>query len=169
MNVVVSKSGVDQHEYASSRFYFPLKLLSIKAVAAVTASLCFLTTPALAEPKPILEELLSVNQTLGGRQVQYPEGKPEMRLFRVTLPVGSKIPLHVHPSPVIVYVQQGSLTNVRLVDGKEVGDVITAGKGFLEGSPDEPHYVVNQGAEPVVLLVTFASVEGLPNLMRIQP
>ena len=149
--------------------HFGLKSLLIKSAAAIGASFYVLLTPVLAAPKPILEELLSVNQTLGGRQVQYPEGQPEMRFFRVTLPVGAKIPLHIHPSPVLVYVQKGTLTNVRLVAGDEVRDVIPAGKGLLEGSPDEPHYVVNQGAEPVVLLVTFASVQGLPNMKRIQP
>ena len=41
-------------------------------------------------------------------------------------------------------------------------------EGFLK-VPDEPHYVVNQANEPAVLLVTFASAEGLPNLIRIQP
>ena len=38
----------------------------------------------------------------------------------------------------------------------------------LEGHPGEPHYVVNQGDEPVVSLVTFASVEGMPNMIRME-
>ena len=79
-----------------------------------------------------------------------------MRLIKVTFPVGAKIPLHIHPAPVIVYVLEGTLTNVRLVDGAEVADVIRAGNGFLEGSADEPHYVVNRGSMPAVSLVTFA-------------
>ena len=133
--------------------------------AAVSSLLC--SGGVLASPKPILEELFKANQTLGGRLVEYPAGQPEMRIVRVTLPVGAKIPLHTHPSPVIVYVQEGTLTNVRIVDGVEVIDVIPAGGGFLEGSPDEPHYVVNKGPVPAVSLVTFASVVGMPNLTPI--
>ena len=62
----------------------------------------------------------------------------------------------------------GTLTNVRIVDGVEVIDVIEAGYGFLEGSPDEPHYVMNRGDVPSVSVVTFASVVGMPNLIPIK-
>lgn len=90
-----------------------------------------------------------------------------MRVYKVTLAPGSTIPLHTHPSPVVAFVQEGALHNVRLVDGAEVVDLIVAGEGFLEGSPDEPHYVVNKGTTPAVVMVTFASVEGMPNLVAI--
>ncbi len=136
------------------------------ALAASVACL-FLNAPALAAPKPVIQELFKANQTLGGRTVAYPDGKPEMRVYRVTLAPSSSIPLHTHPSPVVAFVQNGVIHNVRLVDGAEVVDVITAGQGFLEGSPDEPHYVVNKGSVPAVVMVTFASVEGLPNLVAI--
>jgi len=132
-------------------------------------ALCTLvfSSPALASPKPIIEELFKSHQTLGGRFVEYPEGTPELRFYKIILPQGAKIPLHTHPSPVIVYVSEGELTNVRIVNGKEITDVITAGSGFLEGSPDEPHYVINNGSEPAISFVTFASVKGLPNLIKV--
>ncbi len=134
----------------------------------LVASALILSTGAVqATPKPVIEELFSASQTLGGRAVAYPAGTPEMRIYRLTLPVGAKIPLHIHPSPVVVVVEKGALSNVRIVDGEEVTSVITAGEGFLEGHPAEPHYVINQGHEPVVSLVAFASVEGLPNLIRV--
>ena len=98
----------------------------------------------------------------------YPEGTPEMRVYRITLPVGAKIPLHIHPSPVVVMVEQGTLRNVRIVDGVEVTDTIKAGDGFLEGHPGEPHYVINTGTEPAISFVTFASVEGMPNMVRVE-
>ena len=91
-----------------------------------------------------------------------------MRVYRITLPVGAKIPLHIHPSPVVVVVEQGRLSNVRIVDGAEVTDIVEAGDGFLEGNPEEPHYVINKGSEPAVSLVTFASVEGMPNMVRVE-
>ena len=139
-----------------------------KSIGLAAASLfLFLNAAALASPKPVIEELFKSNQTLGGRSVVYPEGKPEMRVYKVTLAPGSTIPLHTHPSPVVAFLQEGALHNIRLVDGAEVVDLIVAGQGFLEGSPDEPHYVVNKGSIPAVLMVTFASVEGLPNLVKI--
>ena len=33
---------------------------------------------------------------------------------------------------------------------------------------NEPHYVVNNGTEPAVSMVTFASVKGMPNLIKVE-
>ncbi len=89
-----------------------------------------------------------------------------MRVYRVTIPVGATIPLHTHPSPVVVLVTKGGVTNVRIVDGAEVVSLVEPGDGFLEGHPDEPHYVTNKGSETAEAMVTFASVEGMPNMIR---
>ena len=140
----------------------------LRASGLAAASVLIFSGAALASPQPITEELFKANRTLGGRVVAYPEGTPEMRVYRITLPVGAKIPLHIHPSPVLVVVEQGSLSNVRIVDGAEVTDIVEAGDGFLEGNPEEPHYVINKGSEPAVSLVTFASVEGMPNMVRVE-
>jgi len=140
----------------------------LRASGLAAASVLIFSGAALASPQPITEELFKANRTLGGRVVAYPEGTPEMRVYRITLPVGAKIPLHIHPSPVVVVVEQGSLSNVRIVDGAEVTDIVEAGDGFLEGNPEEPHYVINKGSEPAVSLVTFASVEGMPNMVRVE-
>jgi len=140
----------------------------LRASGLAAASVLIFSGAALASPQPITEELFTANRTLGERVVAYPEGTPEMRVYRITLPVGAKIPLHIHPSPVVVVVEQGSLSNVRIVDGAEVTDIVEAGDGFLEGNPEEPHYVVNKGSKPAVSLVTFASVEGMPNMVRVE-
>lgn len=140
-----------------------MRVFELVATAAL-----LLSGSALATPKPVVEELYKASQTLGGRVVVYPEGTPEMRVYRLTLPVGARIPLHTHPSPVVVVVEQGKLSNVRIVNGAEVTDTIEAGEGFLEGHPEEPHYVINTGTEPAISLVTFASVEGMPNMVPIK-
>lgn len=139
-----------------------------KIFGIAAASVLLYAGHALASPNPVVEELFTANRTLGGRVVVYPEGTPEMRVYRITLPVGAKIPLHIHPSPVVVMVEQGKLSNVRIVDGVEKTEIIEAGEGFLEGHPDEPHYVVNTGTEPAISLVTFASVEGMLNTVRVK-
>ena len=144
-------------------------IMLLKPLGIVASSLLLLSAQALATPQPNIEELLTANRTLGGRVVAYPEGTPEMRVYRITIPVGAKIPLHIHPSPVVVIVEQGRLSNVRIVDGVEVSDIIEAGGGFLEGHPEEPHYVINRGSIPAVSLVTFASVEGMPNQISVKP
>ena len=92
-----------------------------------------------------------------------------MRLYRITIPVGAKMFLHNHPSPVVVVVEKGRLSNVLIIDGVEVSETLESGEGFLEGHPAEPHYVINRGIRPVVSLVTFASVEGMPNQIQLRP
>ena len=132
------------------------------------AGLMLLASNVQAAPQPEIQELFKASRTPGNRVVAYPQGTPEMRVVRVGLPVGATIPLHTHPSPVVVVVTKGAMTNVRLVDGNEVVSVVRPGDGFLEGHSDEPHYVTNKGPEPAEALVTFASVEGLPNMIPIQ-
>ena len=51
------------------------------------------------------------------------------------------------------------------MNGNDVVSMVRPGDGFLEGHPDEPHYVTNKGPEPAEAIVTFASVEGLPNMV----
>ena len=132
------------------------------------AGLMLLATSVQAAPQPEIQELFKASRTPGNRVVAYPQGTPEMRVVRVSLPVGATIPLHTHPSPVVVVVTKGAMTNVRMVDGAEVVTTVRPGDGFLEGHPDEPHYVTNKGSEPAEAMVTFASVEGLANMIPIE-
>ena len=88
------------------------------------AGLMLLASSVQAAPQPEIQELFKASRTPGDRVVAYPQGTPEMRVVRVGLPVGATIPLHTHPSPVVVVVTKGAMTNVRLVDGNEVVSVV---------------------------------------------
>ena len=57
-----------------------------------------------ASTKPLIQEVFTSSETLNGTTLKYPEGKPELRLYRVEIPAGGKIPLHTcllytSPSP----------------------------------------------------------------------
>ena len=94
------------------------------------AGLMLLSSSVQAAPQPEIQELFKASRTPSGRMVAYPQGTPEMRVVRVGLPVGATIPLHTHPSPVVVVVTKGAMTNVRLVDGNEVVSVVRPGDGL---------------------------------------
>ena len=121
--------------------------------------------------KPAIQEILSSSETLNGTALKYPSGKPELRLYRVEIPAGGKIPLHTHPAPMMVYVQgvrSGSLLNTRVQpDGTEVKTVFKPGEAFVEGA-NEPHYVENVGKETTIVWVTVASVKGMPTTRFIE-
>ena len=70
-----------------------------------------------ASTKPLIQEVFISSETLNGTALKYPAGKPKLRLYRVEIPSGGKIPLHTHPAPMMVYVQgvrSGSLLNTRV-------------------------------------------------------
>ena len=115
----------------------------------IASSLLLCSSHALATPQPMIEEFFTASRIPGGRIVSYPEGTPEMRVYRITIPVGGKIPVHIHPSPVVVVLEKGRLSNVRIIDGVEVSQTLESGEGFLDGHPAEPHYVINRGSRPV--------------------
>ncbi|KZR91213.1 cupin domain-containing protein [Synechococcus sp. MIT S9508] len=112
-----------------------------------------------------IEEVFKGSKTLNGTALSYPEGNPELRLYRVEIPVGGKIPVHTHPAPMLVHVQgfeSGDLLNTRVQpDGTEVSTVFKPGESFIEGSA-EPHFVQNNSDKPTVVWVMVASVEGMP-------
>ena len=152
------------------------RLLSTLAVCSITAAAVSGCTggsqqagkpeKAASAPGEVqIKEVFSGSESLNGTPLQYPEGKPELRLFRVEIPVGGKIPLHTHPAPMLVYVQaenSGDLLNTRVqADGSKVSSVFKPGESFIEGM-SEPHYVENEGNQPTVVWVMVASVEGLP-------
>ena len=143
------------------------RLLAFSTIALALAALNP-NQKAVASPtstKPSIQEIFTSSATLNGTALKYPEGKPELRLYRVEIPAGGKIPLHTHPAPMMVYVQgvrSGSLLNTRVqADGTEIKTVFKPGEAFVEGA-NEPHYVENTGKEPTIIWVTVASVEGMP-------
>ena len=115
--------------------------------------------------KHSIQEVFISSQTLNGTVLKYPAGKPELRLYRVEIPSGGKIPLHTHPAPMMVYVQgvrSGSLLNTAVQpDGTEIKTEFKPGEAFVEGA-NELHYVQNVGKEQTITWVTVASVEGMP-------
>ena len=123
------------------------------------------TEPGVTSAKPVINEIFTASKTLEGAFLKYPDGKAEMRLYRVEIPVGGKIPLHKHPAPMMVYVQgvnSGSLRNTRVMsDGSEIETIFKPGQAFLKGV-DSPHYSENVGDKSTILWVTVASAEGMP-------
>ena len=81
---------------------------------------CSLFIGALSLPQPSpAEEMIEVtpiiqsSKGLSGKDFNYLEGKPELRLLKVKIPVGLKTPIHTHPSPMLIYVTRERLKHVR--------------------------------------------------------
>jgi quercetin dioxygenase-like cupin family protein len=130
---------------------------------------CFLFIGTLALPHASLAEekievipIIQSSKGLSGKNFNYLEGKPELRLLKVKIPVGLKTPIHTHPSPMLIYVTRGRLKHVR----GEVINFFKAGDAFIESNNGAPHYVKNVGKKPVILHVGVVSVVGMPTAIN---
>ena len=104
---------------------------------------------SLAEEKIEVIPIIQSSKGLSGKKFNYLEGKPELRLLKVKLPVGLKTQIHTHPSPMLIHVTRGRLKHVR---GEETNFFI-AGDAFIESNNGDPHYVKNVGKKPAILHV----------------
>ncbi len=130
---------------------------------------CFLFIGTLALPQASLAEekievipIIQSSKGLSGKNFNYLEGKPELRLLKVKIPVGLKTPIHTHPSPMLIHVTRGRLKYVR---GEEI-NFFKAGDAFIESNNGAPHYMKNVGKKPVILHVGVVSVVGMPTAIN---
>jgi len=64
---------------------------------------------ALADEKITVETLAADTRSWDGSVFQYPEGGAEITVAKLSLPSGTKLPLHCHPEPMAAYVLKGEI------------------------------------------------------------
>jgi len=82
----------------------------------------------------------------------YPEDRPEITILRITIPEGTKLPLHTHPVINAGVLLRGELTVVTR-DDKTL--ILTAGDPIVE-VVDTWHYGKNTGKGPAEIIVFYA-------------
>jgi quercetin dioxygenase-like cupin family protein len=103
--------------------------------------------------------VLKSNRTADGEALKYPEGaSPEITAAVVTLEPGGRTALHEHPTPVVAYILEGTLTVKE--EGREPR-TYKAGDSFLE-TVGHWHQGFNAGKTPVKILAVFLGQEGRP-------
>jgi len=65
-----------------------------------------LPQPSFAEEKIEVIPIIQSSKGLSGKNFNYLEGKPELRLLKVEIPVSLKTPIHTHPSPMFIHLWQ---------------------------------------------------------------
>ena len=130
----------------------------------IAVSSAFITLePTKSQEKIEVTPLIQSTKGLSGKKISYPKWKQaELRLLKVNIPVGLKTPLHIHPSPMLVYVQQGKLKHSR---GKTI-NYFSVGESFIESNSGSPHFVESVGQKPAVLFVGVSSAVGLPTTIN---
>lgn len=104
------------------------------------------------------EELLRTTTTWEGGELVYPEGKPEVTSYKLTIPEGKPTAFHCHPVPTLGYILKGSV-EVETKAGKKII--------FNEGdSAVEVLRTLHRGKAidgPVEIVVFYAGATSIPN------
>jgi len=139
-----------------------MKLKKIIPLCFLFIGTLALRYPSLAEEKIEVIPIIQSSKGLSGKNFNYLEGKPELRLLKVKIPAGIETPIHTHPAPMLIHVTRGRLKHVR---GKEI-NIFKAGDAFVESNNGGAHYVKNIGKKPVILHVGVVSVVGMPTTIN---
>ena len=127
------------------------------------SSVFFILEPTHSQEKIEVTPLIQSARGLSGKKISFPRWKQgELRLLKVNIPVGLKTPLHVHPAPMLVYVQEGKLKHSR----GETINYFSAGESFIESNNGSPHFVESIGKKPAILFVSVSSAVGLPTTIN---
>jgi len=104
-----------------------------------------------------VEVLEKGSQSWDGSELpEYPEGKPEVTLLRITIPPHTKLPLHHHPVINVGLLTKGELT-VITPEGDRLE--LKAGDSLVE-LVGRVHYGMNESDEPSEIVVFYAGVAG---------
>ncbi len=107
----------------------------------------------------VVQELVKSSHSWDGTLLPaYPQGQPEVTILRITIPAGTRLPLHHHP-----VINAGVLLKGQLTVVAEQGQKLHlhAGDPIVE-MVHTPHYGINEGDEPAEIIVFYAGVTGKP-------
>jgi quercetin dioxygenase-like cupin family protein len=137
----------------------PNRIALTAIIAAASLSNAYAQAGAAKVEPAQREVLLQADQSWNGQPyTQYPKGRPELTMLKVTLAPHTVLPWHTHPFPNAGYVLSGTLTLHDKASGKT--RVVHQGEAFAE-SVDDIHRG-EAGDEPAVLLITYAGIPGVP-------
>ena len=130
-------------------------LLALTAGISIPIVACSPKKQTSLEPV-VVETLISATESWNGDSYDYPKGKAQMTLQRITAQPGFKTPLHFHSQPGIAYVVQGNLSCGTL-NGKE----LKVGPEESFATPqDSVHYCESVGEEAALVFVVSAGIKG---------
>jgi quercetin dioxygenase-like cupin family protein len=107
----------------------------------------------------VVKELAATTQSWDGELLPaYPQGQPKVTILRISVPAGARLDTHHHPVINAGVLISGQLTVVA-EGGKTL--VLNAGDPIVE-LVNTPHYGINQGKDPVDIIVFYAGTADTP-------
>ena len=131
-----------------------------KILCGICFILCLTNNVWTLEEKTIeVDVLVKTSLSWEGRELpEYPEGKPEITILKITIPPHMQLPIHKHPVINAGVLLKGNLTVVTEED--EIMH-LKAGDAIAE-VVDKWHYGKNEGYEPAEIIVFYAGIKDAP-------
>ena len=115
--------------------------------------------PEANDAPPVVKELVKTTRSWDGKGLPaYPQGQPEITILRISIPAGTRLHTHSHPTINAGVLLSGQLTVVT-TDGKTLQ--LKAGDPIVE-VVNTWHYGINQGKVPAEIVVFYAGTSGTP-------
>ena len=112
-------------------------------------------------PTTIKVDILSKTSTSWDKKTlpDYPKGKPEITILRITVPPKVQLPLHKHPVINAGVLLKGELTVIT----EDINETLhlKAGDSIVE-LVNKWHYGKNEGSEPAEIIVFYAGTPETP-------
>jgi quercetin dioxygenase-like cupin family protein len=129
-------------------------------------SILWLCLTLLPMPAPAVDSAAHQAETLakssnswdGSPLPDYPTGKPEVTILKITIQPGEQLPMHEHH-----VINAGVLLSGKLTVVTEEGSVLhlKAGEALIE-TVNKWHYGKNEGDTPAEIIVFYAGTPGVP-------
>ena len=129
-------------------------LLSVGLASVVTAAT---VAPGMATPPSGLTNIPLARGTNVSHGTIPLQVGTDIAMAQITVDPGGSSGWHSHPGGAIIVVKQGTLTVHRSIGSQCQTETYSAGQAFIE-RPGEVDQVVNTGAIPYTLFVTFPRV-----------
>jgi quercetin dioxygenase-like cupin family protein len=105
--------------------------------------------------------LLSTATTVVGQPIVFPAGKPHVTAEIVTIAPGGRTIVHEHGVPMFFYILQGELVVNYGAEGERTYRQGGAGMEAMNLA----HFGLNNGAEPVRILVVYMGADGAADVI----
>ena len=106
-----------------------------------------------------VEQLATTSKEWDGKDLPvYPKGKPEVKVLKIMIPAGVKLPFHTHPVINAAVILEGAL-ELELLDGTT--KVFKEGEALVE-VVNTIHSGKATGQQDVKLIVIYAGIQGTP-------
>ncbi len=127
--------------------------------AAFTFVMLNLTSAQVKESNVLVEQLAKSTVSWNGADLpEYPSGKPEITILKISIPPGVKLPEHEHPFINAGVLLKGELT---VVTKNNLKLHLKAGDSLIE-LVNTFHYGMNEGKETAEIIVFYAGIKGEP-------